>query len=72
MKNDCILFMFIVIWKFVVGVVSFILYAKFDEEYDVTDINLLGISILFGYASLLIILLALFGQLVDRIIKRFI
>ena len=58
--------------NFVAGVVSFILYAKFDEEYDVTDINLLGISILFGYASLLIILLALFGQLVDRIIKRFI
>ena len=38
--------------NFVAGVVSFILYAKFDEEYDVTDINLLGISILFGYASL--------------------
>ena len=58
--------------NFVAGIVSFILYAKFDEEYDVTDINLVGINILFGYASLLIVLLALFGQLVTHIIKRFI
>lgn len=58
--------------NFVAGVVSFILYAKFDKEYEESDINLLGVTMLFGYAFLLCTLLALFLQLVGRLIKRFI
>lgn len=57
--------------NFIAGIISFILYAKFDDEYE-PEIDVLWAYVLFGYLFLPIILLILFLELVKRFLGRFI